>query len=124
MIKNCFAKNADTDTTKRNLLLKTLNLFTQLVKAKVWPLGFLKQSAKLVMQNGTLVHEDADIRIASIKLLMEIISSKELEIEKHKEEFFEIMFGTDMPRQIEMESSTEKNKLEADIFEELVEKCN
>lgn len=78
------------------------------------------------MQGKTLVHENAEIRIATMEFLMSIISSKNLEIKKQNEKFFNAMFVSDMPRQFEMEASrvSKENKLEADIFEKLVKKCN
>lgn len=127
MFGECFAKKADTDTIGRDLLLKTLNLFTQLVKAgAVSSLSYLEQSTKLVVQGKTLVHENAKIRIATMEFLMSIISSKNLEIKKQNEKFSNAMFVSDMPRQFEMEASrvSKENKLEADIFEKLVKKCN
>lgn len=127
MFGECFAKKADTDTIGRDLLLKTLNLFTHFVKAgAVSSLSHLEQSTKLVVQGKTLVHENAEIRIATMEFLMSIISSKNLEIKKQNEKFFNAMFVSDLPRQFEMEASrvSKENKLEADIFEKLVKKCN
>lgn len=89
-------------------------------------LSHLEQSTKLVVQGKTLVHENAEIRIATMEFLMSIISSKNLEIKKQNEKFFNAMFVSDMSRQFEMEASrvSKENKLEADIFEKLVKKCN